>query len=87
MSRDHDIQVSHDFVGAVPLCKVTTLLSLESIGLMELEIIAFVISVPIPFPRFTNGLKIVCFYLMRFIFNVVMLILCVSRIGATENVE
>ena len=36
---------------------MTTLQSLGSIGLMELEIMAFAISVPIPIPmtRFTNG--------------------------------
>ena len=38
---------------------MTALLSLRSIGLVELEIMAFVISVPIPvpipMPRFTNG--------------------------------
>ena len=45
---------------------MTILLSLGPIGLMELEIMAFVISVPIPIPfpipipmpRFTNGQKI-----------------------------
>ena len=38
---------------------MTNLLSLGSIGLMELEIMTFVISVPIPIPmpRFTNGRK------------------------------
>ena len=32
-------------------------------------------------------LKIVCFYMMTFIFNVVTLIFCVSRIGVRENDE
>ena len=40
--------VSHGFVVGVLSSLVTTLQSLESIGLVELEIIAFVISVPIP---------------------------------------
>ena len=36
---------------------MATLLSLESIDLMELKIMAFVISfpIPIPMPRYTNG--------------------------------
>ena len=55
MSRDDDIDMSRDLVGGVPLSYDTTLLSLRSIGLMEVEIIAFVISVqiliPIPMPR------------------------------------
>ena len=57
MSRDHDIEESRDFVGGVLSSYVTTLLCLGSIGLMELEIMTFVISVPIPIPmpRFTNG--------------------------------
>ena len=59
MSRDHDIEVSRDFVGGVLSSLVTTLLSLGFIGLMELEIMSFVISIPIPIPipmpRFTDG--------------------------------
>ena len=51
--------MSRDFVGGALSFKVTTLLSLGSIGLMELEIMTFVISIPIPIPipvpRFTNG--------------------------------
>ena len=50
LSRDRDIEVSRDFVGGIPSSKVITLLRLGSIGLMELEIMAFVISVPIPVP-------------------------------------
>ena len=50
MSRDHDIEMSRDFVGGVLSSLVTTLLSLGFIGLMELEIISFVISIPIPIP-------------------------------------
>ena len=42
-------------MGGVLSSCVTTLLSLESIGPMKLEIMMFVISVPIPMPRFTNG--------------------------------
>ena len=46
--------LSRDFVGGVPLSYNTTLLSLRSIGLMKVEIMAFVISVqiliPIPIP-------------------------------------
>ena len=55
LSRDHNIDMSRDFVGGVALSYNTTLLSLRSIGLMEVEIMAFVISVqiliPIPIPR------------------------------------
>ena len=67
MPPDYDIDVPHDFVRGVPT-SYTTLLSLGSIGLVKLEIIAFVISVPIPTPipnaevlmlRFTNGRKVV----------------------------
>ena len=42
--------MSQDFVGGVLSSLVTTLLSLGSIGLMELETMTFVISVPIPIP-------------------------------------
>ena len=54
--------MSRDFVGGVDSSEVTTRLSLGYIGLMELEIVAFVISVPvpIPIPRFTNGLILIC---------------------------
>ena len=56
MSRDHDIKVSRDFVDGVSSFNVTTMQSLGSIDLMELKIMAFVISVPIPIaipiPRF-----------------------------------
>ena len=55
LSRDLDIDMSRDFVGGVPLSYDTIHLSLRSIGLMEVEIMAFVISVqiliPIPMPR------------------------------------
>ena len=43
-------RLSRDFVGGVLSSYVITLLSLGSIGLAELEIMAFVISVPIPIP-------------------------------------
>ena len=65
LSCDHNVEVSRDFVSGVLSTQATTLLSLGSIGLMELKIMVFVISVPIPFPipipmpRFTNGLFIV----------------------------
>ena len=54
LSGDRDIEVSRDFVGEVPSSWVTILLRLGFIGLMELEIMAFVISVPIPItiPKF-----------------------------------
>ena len=58
LSRDHNIEESCDFVGGVLSSKVTTLLTLGSIGLMELEIMTLVILVlipipiPIPMPRF-----------------------------------
>ena len=59
LSRDQDIEVSRDFVDVVPSSCVTTLLSLGSTDLMEVEIMAFIISVPIPIPipmpRFTIG--------------------------------
>ena len=55
MSRNHDIEVLRNFVGEFP-SQVTILLSLGSIGLMEVEIMVFVTSVPIPIsipmPRF-----------------------------------
>ena len=44
---DHDINVSRDFVGGVPSFLVTTLKSSGSTSLMELEKMAFAISVPI----------------------------------------
>ena len=50
MPRDHNINESREFVGEVLSSLVIILLSLGSIGLMELEIMAFVISVPIPIP-------------------------------------
>ena len=50
LSCDHNVEVSRDFVGGVLSTQATTLLSLGSIGLMELKIMVFVISVPIPFP-------------------------------------
>ena len=50
LPRDHLIDVSRDFVGAVLSSQVTALLSLGSIGLTKLEIMAFVISVPVPIP-------------------------------------
>ena len=54
--------MSRDFVGGVDSSEVTTRLSLGYIGLMQLEIVAFVVSVPIPIPmaRFTNGLILIC---------------------------
>ena len=54
--RDHVVDVSHDFVGGVLSSQVTNLLSLEFIGLMDVETMAFVISVSIPISmlRFTN---------------------------------
>ena len=42
LPRDHVIKVSCDFVGGAPSSLVTSLLGLESIGLMEL--MAFVVS-------------------------------------------
>ena len=50
MPRDHNIEVSRDFVDGVLSSYVNILLSLGPIGLMELEIMIFVISVPIPIP-------------------------------------
>ena len=49
--------MSRDFVDGVSSSESTILLDLVSIGLLELEIMAFVVSVPIPIPmpRFTNG--------------------------------
>ena len=43
LSRDYDIEVSHDFRDVVLSSQVITLLSLVFIGYMELEIMAFVI--------------------------------------------
>ena len=40
-------EVSRDFVGWVPLSSITNLLGLVSIGLLELEITEFVVSIPI----------------------------------------
>ena len=64
MTSDHDVEVSHDFVGGVPLSYVTTMLSLVSIGLMELEIMAFVVSVPIsiPMPSVSNANVYKCLF-------------------------
>ena len=44
------MEVSRDFVGGIPSAYIDTLLSLGSIGYMEMEIMAFAISVPIPIP-------------------------------------
>ena len=41
LSRYYTIEVSHDFVGGVPSFLVTTLLSLGSMGVVELEICFF----------------------------------------------
>ena len=40
-------EVSHDFVGGVPSSSITNLLGLVSIGLLELEIMEFFVSIPI----------------------------------------
>ena len=40
-------EVSHDFVGGVPSSSITNLLGLVSIGLLELEIMEFVVSISI----------------------------------------
>ena len=48
LSPDHNIEVSRDFVGGVPSSLVITLVSLGSIGLMNMEKMAFIISVPSP---------------------------------------
>ena len=56
------MEVSSDFVDGVPSSYVTTLLGLVSLGLMDLEIIAFVLSVPIPMRRFQcRGLQMAYF--------------------------
>ena len=56
--------MSRDFVGGIDSSEVTTWLSLGYIGPMQLEIVAFVVSIPIPIPipmpRFTNGLILIC---------------------------
>ena len=52
LSRDNNIEESRDFVGGVLSFCINTLLSLGSKGLTELEIMTFVLLVPIPTPRF-----------------------------------
>ena len=61
LPSDLDLAVSRDFGGGVPS---STLLSLGSIGLMEVEIMAFIISIQIPIPRLQcQGLQTVAEYI------------------------
>ena len=76
LSRDHYVEESRDLFGVVPLFRGTTLLSLRSIGLMEVEVMAFISSnssssAKAPMARFTNGLP-KC-KLMSFFFSWVQL--------------
>ena len=48
MSRDHEIELSRDFVGRAPSSYITILLGLVFTGLVELEIMTLVVSVPVP---------------------------------------
>ena len=68
-SREHVVDVSCDFVGGVPSSYVTTLLSLGSIDLMELQIMAFVIWVQIPIPIPIPMLRFQCRCLQMAVLN------------------
>ena len=62
LSHDYNVKVPSDYLGGGPSSYVTIQVRLVSTGLMELKVIALVISfpipvlIPIPMSRFTNDL-------------------------------